>query len=130
MTLLILQNIDIQKIDTSLLDLSSLTTEQIQQYLGQFVSQDVNQGIQVDDSNFKKFKNKASLAAFFGDVPSNVRGRLKNNIEIMAKCCPMDGNSKRENMKTLIHSIQKDIPNVKTNIYGAIKRSNIKGWKE
>lgn len=81
MTLLILQNIDIQKIDTSLLDLSSLTTEQIQQYLGQFVSQDVNQGIQVDDSNFKKFKNKASLAAFFGDVPSNVRGRLKNNIE-------------------------------------------------
>ena len=53
----------------------------------------------------------------------------KNNIEVMNKCCPMDGFSKRENMKELIFNLQKDIPNVKTNIYGAIKRSNIKGWK-
>lgn len=47
----------------------------------------------------------------------------------MPKCCPMDGVSKREDIKNLIYSIQKDIPNVKTNIYGAIKRSDIKGWK-
>jgi len=40
----------------------------------------------------------------------------------------MDGVSKREDMKTLIHDLQKEIPMVKTNIYGAIKRSNIKGW--
>lgn len=33
-------------------------------------------------------------------------------------------------MKNLIYSLQKDIPNVKTNIYGAIKRSNIKGWEK
>ncbi len=52
----------------------------------------------------------------------------KNGIEVMPKCCPMDGVSKRENMKDLIHNLQKDIPTVKTNIYGAIKRSNIKGW--
>lgn len=52
----------------------------------------------------------------------------KNNIEVMPKCCPMDGVSKREVMKNLIHELQKDIPMVKTNIYGAIKRSNIKGW--
>ena len=54
----------------------------------------------------------------------------KNNIEVMKKCCPMDGVSKREDMKTLIHELQKDIPAVKTNIYGAIKRSNIKGWNK
>lgn len=54
----------------------------------------------------------------------------KNNIELMPKCCPMDGVSKRENMKNLIHELQKDIPMVKTNIYGAIKRSNIKGWEK
>ena len=54
----------------------------------------------------------------------------KNNIEVMQKCCPMDGNSKRENMKTLLHELQKDIPTVKTNIYGAIKRSSIKGWEK
>ena len=54
----------------------------------------------------------------------------KNSIEVMPKCCPMDGISKREDMKNLIHDLQKNIPTVKTNIYGAIKRSNIKGWKK
>lgn len=54
----------------------------------------------------------------------------KNNIEVMPKCCPMDGVSKREDMKILIGNLQKDIPTVKTNIYGAIKRSNIPGWNK
>ena len=53
----------------------------------------------------------------------------KYNIEVMPKCCPMDGISKREDMKKLISKFQKEIPDVKANIYGAIKRSNIKGWK-
>lgn len=53
----------------------------------------------------------------------------KNNIEVMPKCCIMDGISKREDMKKLIWEFQKEIPNVKANIYGAIKRGNIKGWK-
>lgn len=52
----------------------------------------------------------------------------KNNIGVMDKCCPMDGVSKRESMKKLIWNLQKDIPNLKANLYGAIKRSNIKGW--
>lgn len=57
------------------------------------------------------------------------RGYIKrNNIQIMPKACPMDGYSKREDMKNLIKSFQKDIPNIRANIYGAIKRSNIKGW--
>ena len=54
----------------------------------------------------------------------------KNTIQTMPKCCPMDGHSKREDIKNLIHDLQKDIPGVKTNIYGAIKRSNIKGWNK
>ena len=54
----------------------------------------------------------------------------KNNIEVMPKCCPMDGYSKREDMKNLIYSLSKDIPMVKANLFGAIKRSNIKGWKK
>lgn len=54
----------------------------------------------------------------------------KNNIEVMPKCCPMDGVSKREDMKKLIWEFQKEIPNVKANIYGAIKRGNIKGWNK
>lgn len=54
----------------------------------------------------------------------------KNNIRTMNKCCPMDGYSKREDMKNLISSFQKDIPTIKANLLGAIKRSNIKGWEK
>lgn len=54
----------------------------------------------------------------------------KNNIEVMPKCCPMDGVSKREDIKQLIWDFQKRIPNVKANLYGAIKRSKIKGWNK
>lgn len=54
----------------------------------------------------------------------------KNNIAVMPKCCPMDGKSKREDMKQLIYSLSKDIPMVKANLFGAIKRSKIKGWEQ
>lgn len=54
----------------------------------------------------------------------------KNNIEVMPKCCPMDGHSKREDMKQLVYSISKNIPMVKANLFGAISRSNIKGWSK
>ena len=52
----------------------------------------------------------------------------RNKIAVMNKCCPMDGNSKRENIKEMINDLQKSIPNIKSNLYGAIKRSNIQGW--
>lgn len=52
----------------------------------------------------------------------------RNKIAVMNKCCPMDGNSKRENIKEMINDLQKCIPNIKSNLYGAIKRSNIQGW--
>lgn len=52
----------------------------------------------------------------------------KNNIQVMPKTCPMDGYSKREDIKKLIHDLSLDIPMIKSNLYGAIKRSNIKGW--
>ena len=53
----------------------------------------------------------------------------RNNIEVMPKACPMDGYSKREDMKNLIQSFQKDLPHIRSNLYGAIKRANIKGWE-
>ena len=54
----------------------------------------------------------------------------KNNIPVMPKCCSMDGYSKREDMKNLITTLSKDIPYIKSNIFGAIQRSDIKGWKK
>lgn len=52
----------------------------------------------------------------------------RNNIEVMPKVCPIDGVSKREDMKKIIFDLQEDIPNIRANLYGAIKRSTIKGW--
>ncbi|MCR5147079.1 MAG: tRNA 2-thiocytidine(32) synthetase TtcA [Clostridia bacterium] len=54
----------------------------------------------------------------------------RNNISVMPKACPMDGYSKREDMKNLLFTMQKDLPNIRANIYGAIKRANINGFKE
>ena len=54
----------------------------------------------------------------------------KNDIKVMAKSCPMDGVSKREYMKDLLYKLTIEIPNVRANLIGAIKRAGINGWKE
>ena len=53
----------------------------------------------------------------------------KNNLTVMPKVCPMDGNSKREDMKQMIFFLKKDIPMVRANLLGAIKR-NLPDWKK
>ena len=52
----------------------------------------------------------------------------KNNLTVMPKVCPMDGTSKREDMKQMIFSLQKNIPMIRANLFGAIKR-NLPDWK-
>lgn len=52
----------------------------------------------------------------------------RNNIKVMDKVCPMDGYSKREDMKEMIKNIRKDIPHVRANLFGAIRR-NLDDWK-
>lgn len=52
----------------------------------------------------------------------------KNNLSVMPKVCPMDGTSKREDMKQLIFTLTKSIPMIRANLFGAIQR-NIDGWK-
>ena len=54
----------------------------------------------------------------------------RSGIDVMPKACPMDGISKREDMKELIKQFKLESPNVRANIMGAIKRANINGWKE
>ena len=53
----------------------------------------------------------------------------KNNLEVMSKVCPMDGTSKREDMKQLIFTLTKSIPMIRANLFGAIQR-NLDGWKQ
>ena len=52
----------------------------------------------------------------------------KNNIIVMNKACPMDGISKREDMKNQIFTWQKNIPMIRENLFGAIQR-NLEDWK-
>ena len=47
----------------------------------------------------------------------------RNNLEVMKKVCPMDGISKREDMKNLIISLTKNIPMVRAKLFGAIGRN-------
>lgn len=53
----------------------------------------------------------------------------KYNIKVMSKSCPMDGISKREDMKNMIKELGLSIPHIRANLYGAIKRGNLKGWE-
>ena len=52
----------------------------------------------------------------------------KNNLTVMPKICPMDGTSKREDMRLMIFSLQKNIPMIRANLFGAIQR-NLPDWK-
>lgn len=52
----------------------------------------------------------------------------KNGLSVMKKVCPMDGTSKRESIKQLIFMLQKDIPMIRANLFGAIQR-NLEDWK-
>lgn len=54
----------------------------------------------------------------------------RENIQVMPKNCPMDGVSKREDMKEMLYKLSVKIPNVRANLIGAIKRAGINGWKE
>ena len=53
----------------------------------------------------------------------------KNNLLVMPKVCTMDGTSKREDMKQMLFSLKKEIPMVRANLFGAIKR-NLPDWKK
>ncbi len=54
----------------------------------------------------------------------------RNDIKVMPKNCPMDGVSKREDIKDMLYKLTIQIPNVRANLMGAIKRANINGWKD
>ena len=59
----------------------------------------------------------------------DTKGFIKrHNLKVMPKVCPMDGTSKRENMKQQIFLWQKDIPMIRANLFGAIQR-NLPDWK-
>ena len=54
----------------------------------------------------------------------------QNNIEIMPKVCPEDGETSRQYALNLLKQLQINNKQSRANIFGAIKRAKINGWKE
>lgn len=52
----------------------------------------------------------------------------KNNLPVLKSPCPADGHTKREEIKQLIYSLQKEIPQLQDNIFGAIQRGPLEDW--
>lgn len=50
------------------------------------------------------------------------------NLPVVKTTCPMDRESKRREIKDLITSLQKDYPDIKTRIFGAMQRLPLDGW--
>lgn len=52
----------------------------------------------------------------------------KNNLPVVKSPCPVDGYTKREYVKTLLHQLNTEHPGVKERMFTAITRSQLKGW--
>lgn len=60
---------------------------------------------------------------------ADIRGFIKSrNIETVKNPCPVNGLTKRNFIKEQLKVLQKNIPMVQENIFGAIKRSGINNW--
>ncbi|WP_110462394.1 ATP-binding protein [Ruminiclostridium sufflavum] len=62
---------------------------------------------------------------------SEIKDIVKSGqLPIVKSPCKFDGNTKRQYIKDLIHELQKEKSDIKSNLFGAIKRSEIDGWHE
>ncbi len=58
-----------------------------------------------------------------------IKSYAKNyNLPIVENLCSADGNTKRQEIKDIIISLNKQIPGLKDRIFTAVKRSDIPGW--
>ncbi len=60
------------------------------------------------------------------DVTGFVR---KNKLPVVKSTCPMDGVSRREDVKRLIRELSKTYPDLQTKLFGAMQRLPLPGWE-
>lgn len=53
----------------------------------------------------------------------------KNELPVIKSPCPADGNTEREEMKKLLHSLEKENKGLRYRIFGAIQRGEIDGFR-
>ncbi|MDP4181370.1 MAG: ATP-binding protein [Bacillota bacterium] len=54
----------------------------------------------------------------------------ENGLTVVKSPCHVDGFTKRESIKKMLYDLAKEKRDIKSNIFGAIKRAEIDGWKE
>ncbi len=54
----------------------------------------------------------------------------KNELPVVASPCPADKNTEREEMKQLLHSLERDNKGLRYRIFGALCRGEIDGFRE
>ena len=52
------------------------------------------------------------------------------SLPVVTNTCPMNGASKREEIKTLIKTLSADYPDLRSKIFGAMQRLPIEGWRQ
>lgn len=52
----------------------------------------------------------------------------KNQVPVVKSPCPADGNTKREYIKNLLKTLNRENPGVKERMFTAILNSSLKGW--
>lgn len=50
-------------------------------------------------------------------------------LPVLKSPCPVDGKTRREDMKNLIRALQSDIPKLPEHLFGAVQRSTLIGWQ-
>lgn len=58
-----------------------------------------------------------------------IRFASKENLPVLPSGCPVDGGTKRGEIKALIESLGGQYADVKQQVFAAIQRSDIKGWR-
>jgi len=53
----------------------------------------------------------------------------KNNLPVVNNPCPMNGVSKREEIKTLIKTLSLSYPDLRNKVFGAMQRLPLDGWE-
>ena len=54
----------------------------------------------------------------------------ENNLQIVQNPCTANGNTKRQYIKELLKELSNDTRDIKSNIFGALKRSGLDGWHD
>ena len=55
---------------------------------------------------------------------------VRENLPVVHNTCPLDGHSRRQEVKELLANLEKTYPDVKQKLFGAMQRYPLYGWRD